>query len=225
MTKIIIKSGFASITWELLDRPEIMRKGKDLFEAGHVIAIEEHRETDKPTVMVAKVVRQTNVTSAPYSVFIELDEERKVIDGRCTCQAGIVGECKHFSSVVIGINQEKDTSKTSTSCSWNKPPKSGKDLYRKGLPLHKVLKQRNVATTPLFKPPSEERKQELKDLWEKFGHTNSLMFQILSTKSNASEVRIFLNRSTAFSLKLYSESMFLMRRIQYLVCLDHCAVL
>ena len=63
---IVIKTGFQNISHNILFQPETVPKGKLLFEAKHILNVEEHRENGVSYLIKAKVIRQTSVTSPPY---------------------------------------------------------------------------------------------------------------------------------------------------------------
>lgn len=65
---VILYTGFEKISHGINFQPETPRKGKDLVEAGHVINVEEHRESGVGLFIRAGVIRQTSVTKKEYLV-------------------------------------------------------------------------------------------------------------------------------------------------------------
>ena len=181
MSKIILTTGFAAVS-SSLNRPSTVAKGIKLVEANHVAKLEEHREPGKATIISGRVVRQTSVTSVAYAVSLELDEDRNVTDGRCSCIGGIAGECKHVAAIIYAINHERDESQTDQQCAWKKPSEKGKALYPKGLPLQTIIRKRHHLPRPNFEPPSKEAREEHLKLLEDVGDTNSMMYRLLTAQ-------------------------------------------
>ena len=63
---IIIKTEFENISHDILFQRKTGPKGKLLFQANHIINVEEHRKDGLSYFIQAKVIRQTSVTSPPY---------------------------------------------------------------------------------------------------------------------------------------------------------------
>ena len=71
--------------------------GEALVEAGHVTRV---KEIDKPgslPVITGICIPQTSVRKDPYTLFMELDIDRKVCKLECSCEDGVI--CKHGFAV------------------------------------------------------------------------------------------------------------------------------
>ena len=109
-----------AIQFPLLKDPKKIKNGEALWAAGHVFNVREIWKADAVEI-VTHVVRQTSVISDPYWVTLALDEQRNVVRGRCSCQAGTDANCKHGSAVMTYVNNESHESKTDELSAWVGP--------------------------------------------------------------------------------------------------------
>ncbi len=139
----IITAGFSKITYdERHFRPQVEAHGKDIVASRHTIKIEEHRtnsEGVKEIHIRAVVVRSTSVNST-YQVELHIDAlSRRLLDGRCSCPAGISATCKHAAAVIIFVNEERSLGCTDAAQKWKGPSKRQQSLYPKGESLETIL--------------------------------------------------------------------------------------
>lgn len=64
---IVIRTGFERISHAIDFQPATEPKGKQLVLANHVCNVEEHRKNGLSDYIQAAVIRQTSVTSVPYT--------------------------------------------------------------------------------------------------------------------------------------------------------------
>ncbi|KAL4719281.1 hypothetical protein ACJJTC_004950 [Scirpophaga incertulas] len=125
----IIKYGFRPINNDR-QRGQNILKGKKLFEAGHVLDVEEKTHDKNDTVITGKLDCNRNITSAI-----------------CKCKAGQSGKCKHVCALVHYVNSpESAKSKISNVQQWGKPS------HRQLLGYDKGLKMSELFPTPAKKP-------------------------------------------------------------------------
>ena len=65
--QIIIKTGFEKVTHNVDFHPNSQAKGQSLVESGHVRDVHEFREDGKSYLIDSRIVKQTAVSSTPYS--------------------------------------------------------------------------------------------------------------------------------------------------------------
>ena len=103
-TKLHVQVGFNAISFEHLDlRESTIKKGRELWESGHIFNVTEVRESASCPKIEGRCVRQTNVSSDPYVLCIHLDSNRSVTAATCKCQAGISGNCKHVAGKLFTL--------------------------------------------------------------------------------------------------------------------------
>ncbi len=140
MASLTIQGGFPPIKFpEGHFRESTQKKGKNILEAGHVGEVEEVR-SGSITRIHGRVTHSVSVREAPYSLEFELDKERSVVNARCSCQAGVTGNCKHSAALLLFINTERSTGCTDDQQAWNKPSKKLRLLYPKGETVEKMYK-------------------------------------------------------------------------------------
>ena len=83
-------------------------------------------------LLPAKCIREMSLNATPYNVELVLNENRHVTGARCSCVAGITGQCKHTAALVFHVNNERSTGCTDVEQSWSKPSEKLKQLYPKG---------------------------------------------------------------------------------------------
>ena len=129
---LIIQTGFAKVEWKHItfgDNAETL--GRALLAAGHIRKVRELRTPGKLPEIVAESVPQTNVREKPYKIYMDLDENRKIIKTKCVCRDGV--SCKHLRGLITYINEfREDNEKTNISCGFNKPSQKNQNLYPKG---------------------------------------------------------------------------------------------
>ncbi|KAK0169367.1 hypothetical protein PV328_012137, partial [Microctonus aethiopoides] len=111
----------------------IREKGKKLAFC-HIKHVEEYIDSNINNKLIAKCIRQTSVTEAPYSLGIEINDEREVVRAQCTCIAKETGECKHIAAFIHRINNDRSVSKTSVEQEWGFPSITylAKEKYSRG---------------------------------------------------------------------------------------------
>ena len=158
---IIIRMGFSSIQCDFYTEREVLwKEGKDLCHK-NIFNVEETQKKSGVTVVDARCVRQMSKHQEPYFLHMTLDNQRKVLRGadksRCSCQAGAVGLCKHFSALVQYINKERPVSKTGVTQVWNKPSEYSRQvMYPKGKPLYQIHGTKPAPAIDFSQRPSEE---------------------------------------------------------------------
>jgi hypothetical protein len=60
-----------------------------------------------------------------------------VLSAKCSCKAGIAGQCKHTAAAIISINTESSDSKTSARQEWGIP--AAKKSYKKGTKIQQLF--------------------------------------------------------------------------------------
>ncbi|XP_063624767.1 uncharacterized protein LOC134796509 [Cydia splendana] len=135
MAKLIIKTGFRAITHDIAFQPQTTIKGKQLVLAQHVQDVKEVKCEDQMNHTIgARVIRQTSVTSTPYTTSLNIDSSRYVTSGKCDCVYNQSGRCKHIAALIYYINHEESFSKTSEEQQWGRPSarQFAKEKYSKG---------------------------------------------------------------------------------------------
>jgi hypothetical protein len=179
-SQYVLRNGFSTIFWESYKpRPSTKAKAKALQEAEHLFDIvEEVRSVGKPIEIRAHCVKQTNVTDAPWSLNIVLDDDRKMTLAHCSCTGGGDGHCKHMCSLIDYINNERTETKTDTACRFNAPSARGKRLYPKGEPFDDIFQNIKKMPKHSFKVQQEENDAHLEDLLE-LGDNHSMVSRLL----------------------------------------------
>ncbi len=182
MSKTVLQNGFSAISWSnYVPRDSTKKKGQALQAANHLFNVEEVREPGKETEILAKCVKQTNVTEAPWNLNIKLDSNRNVLRARCSCTAGGDGQCKHMYSLVDYINSERTEASTDEICKFKAPSQKGKSLYPKGKPADEIFK--NTPISKLSFKISEERKDQIHADLQAVGETDSMMAILLQKRA------------------------------------------
>ncbi len=186
-TKKIILGGFSAIKWQddvvHPHRESTKEKGQKLVESGHVFDVKEIRENGT-IEFVGFCVKETNIRDKPYKITLSLDSARSVQDARCQCIAGVKGDCKHTAGLVYYINNERQESKTDQKCNWRTPSQYGQKLYPKGKTFDEIFGFKQPRAK--FLPPSQADQVLHKELVEKHGGTNSMMYQMLNAEVRSS---------------------------------------
>ncbi len=96
--EVTYRTGFQEISG--LDfRADVLRKGRELFKAGHIFNVAVKHRDDKITI-VGYCVRQGSISNSPYTIELQIQSNRSIESAHCSCQAGIDGQCKHTSGLV-----------------------------------------------------------------------------------------------------------------------------
>jgi hypothetical protein len=175
---VFFTSGFEAVKTEYF-RPVLLANGQKLSEAEHVFNIKEEQTSSKHTIH-GRCLPQTNVTKTPYIIEIDVDHDRAILGGRCSCVAGLVAMCKHAAALIYSVNIERDESQTASRCEWSQPSQAKLNLYPKGLPIDDIIKNTRPTLPLKFTPLSEDARAELLDIRLRFGHTNSMLFKHLT---------------------------------------------
>jgi len=88
---IVLKTGFQEI-FATVFRTSTLKKGKKLVS--HVFNVEEHHSLNK-VVIIGSCLRQASVTKLPYKVELEVDRDRSLVGGYCSCISG-----EHFLLII-----------------------------------------------------------------------------------------------------------------------------
>jgi hypothetical protein len=175
---VFFTSGFAAVKTEHF-RPATFDHGQKLSEAGHVYNIKEEQTSSKHTIH-GRCMPQTNVTKTSYIIEVDVDHDRAILGGRCSCVAGLGATCKHAAALIYSVNIERDESQTASRCEWSQPSQAKLNLYPKGLPIDDIIKNTRPTLPLKFTPLSEDARAELLDIRLRFGHTNSMLFKHLT---------------------------------------------
>ena len=182
MAQVILSGGFSAISCDIL-RSSTTTHGQLLDEANHIFNIREIQTTDS-NYFEAMSVREANVGSTPYSLRSELDSNRNVTTGRCSCVAGGDGLCKHIGGLVHAINSERSESQTDTTVSWFKPSERGRLLYPKGKRIVEIFPKLTPCPDASFNPPNIEDQDSYLELLKQAGCENSMMFSLLNSHTD-----------------------------------------
>jgi hypothetical protein len=176
--RVFFTSGFEAVKTEYF-RPALLAHGQKLSEAEHVFNIKEEQTSSKHTIH-GRCMPQTNVTKTSYIIEVEVDHDRAILGGRCSCVAGLGAMCKHGAALIYSVNLERDESQTASRCEWSQPSQAKLNLYPKGLPIDDIIKNTRPTLPLKFTPLSEDARAELLDIRLRFGHTNSMLFKHLT---------------------------------------------
>ncbi|XP_044582891.1 uncharacterized protein LOC123263911 [Cotesia glomerata] len=119
--ELVLRTGFQSITHNIIFQPQTLIKGKNLVLAEHVRDVEEHRKLNQSYLIKSRVIRQASVNSTPYTTSLNINETRFVTDVKCDCVYNQSKKCKHVAALIYYINNEESASKTSHEQVWGKP--------------------------------------------------------------------------------------------------------
>ncbi|KAH9376116.1 hypothetical protein HPB48_012827 [Haemaphysalis longicornis] len=129
---VVLRAGFRNINAGSTFRDSTMTKGEKLYASRHVFDVNE-RVSAASSLLSARCVRQANVSQEAYSIRMKLDDNRKITEAHCTCKGGTSGTCKHAAAVVVYVNKEDTTTKTSVENVWRKPSAKQLGMYNKGV--------------------------------------------------------------------------------------------
>ena len=103
MSTINILLGFEPIFFDhLLISEEIKRRGQLLFERGKIENVTETRGPGLSRLSEIRASCNNRINKAPYSIFLGLNEDRKVTRVLCSC--GVNGQCIHVYATMLHIN-------------------------------------------------------------------------------------------------------------------------
>ena len=101
--EIEYRTGFLEI-FGLEFRPDVLRKGSELFKAHHIFNVAEKHKENKITI-TGYCVRQGSISNSPYIIELQVRQDRSIESAHCSCQAGIDGQCKHTSGLVRSFSK------------------------------------------------------------------------------------------------------------------------
>ena len=127
---ITLRGAFSSINGMKFDGQKEV-KGRRLMK--NLMNVEEIITPGAATTVIqAKIIRQTNVTEAPYKLRFEVDSTRRVVESWCECVTGRTANCKHGASLYLYINEERSEGKTDKQQEWTTPSKKLLERFPKG---------------------------------------------------------------------------------------------
>ncbi len=172
-SKIEVPSGFF--------RESTISLGKELAIA-HITNVREE-EREGIIYITCRCQRSMNLSETPYILELQLQPGcRRLLEGRCSCQAGIDAKCKHSAGLVHFVNTEQVESCTSGEKKWGKPPTKAKDLFPKGETVQEL--QGNHSSLPSsFRPNKEALESWSKDM-RKFGLTHSGVYKLFNADTS-----------------------------------------
>ncbi len=97
-----------------------------------------------------------------FWIFLQLGRDRSYADGHCTCKAGITGNCKHVTALVIYVNEFEETSCTNQQQQWGIP------LVKQGYSKGKKILEMFPKSTPAVIVP----KYSVEMIMDKFSGIN-----------------------------------------------------
>ncbi len=190
---VTIRGGFQEIkVTKGFFRETTLTKGKKILQAGHVGAVAqdetlgevEEVRTDK-IVIHGQVLHSVSVNQDPYRTEFELDTDRNIVNARCSCQAGITGQCKHSAALYLFINEERTTGCTDEQQAWKTPSKKLQQMYRKGETVEKLFKLKPLA--PLTFKSDTESLQEVVSQLASCGLQKSSLYKSLTAEKSTSD--------------------------------------
>ncbi len=130
--KIVFPDGQAA------HRASLTSQGKDLLEAGHLHSVQEERKGQNVTIR-GLCIPETKVRQSEYFIEFSLAANRAINDSRCSCPAGISGECKHAAALFLYVNSERSEGSTDQEQKWKRPSRKAQALYPKGESIQKLF--------------------------------------------------------------------------------------
>lgn len=70
--EFVLRTGFQSITHNIIFQPQTLIKNKNLVLAEHVRDVEEHRKLNQNYLIKSRVIRQASVNSTPYTTSLNV---------------------------------------------------------------------------------------------------------------------------------------------------------
>ena len=105
MSTINILFGFEPIFFDhLLISEEMKRRGQLLFERGKIVNVNETRGPGLSRLSEIRASCDNRIMKAPYSIFLGLNEDRKVTSAICSCDYGVNGNCIHIYATMLYMN-------------------------------------------------------------------------------------------------------------------------
>jgi len=92
-----------------------------------------------------------------------------------------------MGALITYINSERHETKTDEVCKWTQ---KGKLKYKGGKELEEMLNLKSEDKCPpvSFDPPSNEQRQQLLEIMEEVGNTETPMYKLYETKSTAAAI-------------------------------------
>ncbi len=180
---ITICGGFEKIeAREGFFREATLAKGRDRVQSQHVGKVREVQDAQCQRVTIqGQCIPETSIRKNEYKIELDIDPStREVKEGKCTCVAGVSGQCKHGAALFHFVNNERTEGKTDSAQTWKEPSKRAQALYPKGGTVE-TLFQFPATQRPTFKK-SEKEGKDLADELELFGLTDSALFKTLTAE-------------------------------------------
>ena len=106
MSTINILLGFEPIFFDhLLISEEMKRRGQLLFERKKIENVTETRGPGLSRLSEIRASCNNRINKAPYSIFLGLNEDRKVTRVLCSCDFD--GQCIHVYATMLHINYSR----------------------------------------------------------------------------------------------------------------------
>ena len=108
MSTINILLGFEPIFFDhFLISEEMKRRGQLLFERGKIENVTETRGPGLSRLSEIRASCNNRINKAPYSIILDLNEDRKVTRVLCSCDYGVDGQCIHVYATMLHINYSR----------------------------------------------------------------------------------------------------------------------
>lgn len=185
---VTLRTGFASIRiHDKHFRSDPLKDGQQLIP--HLSCVEELR-TESKVFIRCQCIPQMSIHNDRYYVEFEVESTtRKIIDGRCSCPAGLSYNCKHAASLYLFINAERTESVTDIQQRWKAPSKRLQELYPKGETMEKIFFNTQNYKTTVSKQDEvlDEDMEKLITVMKECGLHNSSLYKSLCKDNNDSE--------------------------------------
>ena len=185
---LILQCGFQKVQASHF-RPNTLKLGEQLaLENIFNVQEEQASRTGKVTVS-ARCVRSTNRREEPYFLSLDINSVREVIAGRCSCAAGIDGDCKHCAALVFFINTERTEGSTDAPQAFHKPSEKARNMYPKGETVLELQGKAgdNIPGAAISFYPDEEALSSWEEDLETYGLTNSSAYKMMTAKPSGSD--------------------------------------
>ena len=105
MSTVNILHGFEPIDFDhLLYSEEMRRRGRILLQRGKIVNVNETRGPGLSRLSEIRASCDNRIMKAPYSIFLGLNEDRKVTSAICSCDYGVNGQCIHIYATMLYMN-------------------------------------------------------------------------------------------------------------------------
>ncbi len=183
------------------------------MEGQHFSNVREERTNANETVLIqGECCPAMSVRKQPYKIEFRLTERREIEDSRCSCVAGVSGDCKHAAGLFLFVNKERSTGRTDGAQKWGGPPsKKSQVLYPKGETVEELFSLASEGR-PKFKMSKGKMSSLAKDLGS-CGLQDSALFKSLTAEREEVEEEE-VPQAPILPVELWS----LFRRNDFLVC-------